>query len=263
MAAAYNESGNVKGPTDDRAWPLHSMRAAFSVGEGRRPQLAKPQSAFGRHAGPPSLFDSRFGVAALSTAHGALFAITTNGGVTWKYQPSDLAYPDALLFLNLGGTATDTQVLTPRLFLTTDGGDSWCEASLPGNSHGSPHDLFFVDRQHGWLVLWNTGTTGAESALLESTDGGITWTVSRVGALLGAKRLVNAVRFLSEDVGFVLSEDSGTSASTGNAAVLWTTDRGQTWHSRALPAAVQFCEVAESEVWCSSGMDLVKIRATQ
>src|SRR5436305_1309340 len=72
-------------------------------------------------------FDSRFGVAALSTAHGAQIAITTNGGATWKDQPADLAYPDVLLFLNrsigwLGGTVPDTPVVTPRLFLTTNGG---------------------------------------------------------------------------------------------------------------------------------------------
>src|SRR5207248_7932701 len=162
-----------------------------------------------------------------------------------------------------------TPGFTRRWFLTTNGGDSWREASFPRPTEGNPHDLFFLDRQHGWLVLWNGSRDGAESTLLESTDGGTTWAVSRVSARVGAKRVVNAVRFLSEDVGFVFvgpsarSEDSGTPASTGNAAVLWTTDRGHTWHLRALPVAVQSCEVAGNEIWCSSGMDLVKIRATR
>jgi photosystem II stability/assembly factor-like uncharacterized protein len=221
------------------------------------------------------LFDSRLGVAALSTSNGAHFAGTTNGGITWKDQPVDLPYPDVLLFLNRNigwyGGSRNASFFTPRLFLTNNGGESWREASFPENTHGIPHDLFFVRPEHGWLVLWNAGTRNAGSALLESTDGGETWTVSRVSALVGADRRVNAVRFLSEKVGFVIvgeplaeSEESGIlSPSTDNAAVLSTVDGGETWQTLALPAAVQSCQVVGGEVWCTSRMDVLKIRATQ
>lgn len=220
------------------------------------------------------LFDSRLGVAALSTSRGARFAVTTNGGRTWKDQPIDLPYPDILLFLNrdvgwAGGATNGTQGFTPRLFLTTNGGKSWSEASFPEKTAGDPHDLFFVNPEHGWLVLWNGGTKEPGSALLESTDGGRTWIARRISALDGIDQRVNAVRFLSEETGFLFvsdaeakSQESGIlSPSTNNAAVLSTVDGGRTWQRLALLAAVQSCQILRDEVWCSSGMDIVKIHA--
>jgi photosystem II stability/assembly factor-like uncharacterized protein len=217
------------------------------------------------------LFDSRFGVAALSTNGGVHFAVTTNGGAVWADQPIDLPYPEILLFLNqnvgwIGGARNGTQVFTPRLFLTTNGGKSWSEASFPEKTSGNPHDLFFVTPKHGWLVLWNQGTKGG-SALLESTDGGRTWTARRISARPGAGQFLDAVRFLSEETGFVFVSDAASkesgilSPSTKNAAVLSTVDGGQTWQRLALPAAVQSCQVFRDEVWCSSGMDILKIHA--
>src|SRR5438067_8147491 len=218
------------------------------------------------------LFDSQFGVAALSTSEGARFAVTTNGGGIWKNQPIDLPYPDILLFLNrnvgwVGGVMNGTQGFTPRLFLTTNGGKSWSEASFPEKTSGDPRDLFFVNPEHGWLVLWNRGTKEPGSALLESTDGGRSWIAHHISALDGIGRRASAVRFLSEKTGFVFISDAATkesgilSPSTNNAAVLSTVDGGRTWQRLALPAAVQSCQVLRGEVWCSSGMDIMKIHA--
>jgi photosystem II stability/assembly factor-like uncharacterized protein len=123
-------------------------------------------------------FDAQVGCAALSTSHGARFAVTRDGGAKWTEEQTALTYPDALFFLNptlgwMGGTSVDGRTSIPRLLRTTDGGRTWRGASFPDLVHGNPHDLFFRDAEHGSLVLWNTDDRG--SALLLTADGGQTW----------------------------------------------------------------------------------------
>jgi photosystem II stability/assembly factor-like uncharacterized protein len=147
--------------------------------------------------------------------------------------------------------------LVPRLLRTTDGGQTWGGAAFPDQIHGDPHDLFFRDAEHGSLVLWNTDDGG--SALLLTADGGQTWQQAPERSFQGSKHYLEAVRFLSEQVGFALmTEARGTSAA--QSAVFSTRDGGRSWQRFALPSPVQSCEVVRGELWCSAGMDLLKIQ---
>ncbi|HXO22030.1 MAG TPA: hypothetical protein VOA87_19105 [Thermoanaerobaculia bacterium] len=211
-------------------------------------------------------FDRRLGCAALSTAQGALFATTRDGGATWVLERTELTYPDVLSFLNptlgwLGGSSAEGSRQIPRLLRTTDGGRTWRGASFPDKVQGNPHDLFFLDALHGWLVLWNTDDLG--SALLQTADGGRTWIRSPESSFQGRDRYLGAVRFVSAQVGFALMEEKRRDApegSPGKAALFSTRDGGQSWKRFPLPTAARSCQVVHGEVWCSSGMSLLKIR---
>ena len=207
-------------------------------------------------------FDSRHGVAAASTSDGARFDVTANGGLTWIDTAVDLAYPDALVFLNprvgwIAGIRPHDDVIIPRVFSTIDGGETWHAATFPPSTIGNPHDLFFVDSERGWLILWNARKDNARNAsvLLQTIDGGHSWKEAPIAAPGGGRLFFQAVRFLSPEVGFVFVTDAG-----GIAFALATRDGGRTWQKVHLPSVVQSCEIVKNEVWCSSGMDLFQLR---
>jgi photosystem II stability/assembly factor-like uncharacterized protein len=202
-------------------------------------------------------FDARTGCMVVSTIDGPRFGMTTTGGSTWRFGDdplvSRLGYPDALFFLNskigwLGGR---------RLLRTADGGASWQEGRLPADVGATFRDLFFLDADHGWAITWKENT----STLIRTDDGGRTWseTPTQPSATAG---LLDAVRFLSPTAGVTFrgSLDSGGSGSPPTAEMLITSDGGVSWHTHRLPRLVQSCEIVFGEVWCSSGMDLLRIR---
>lgn len=215
-------------------------------------------------------FDPGLGYAAVSTQDGPQFGITRDGGETWRFRSeprqAGLRYPDVMFFLNpqvgwIGGATTQGSDFRPRLVRTVDGGDTWQAASFPPSVKGNPHDLFFLDADRGWLVLWDAPGT----ALLRTTDGGRTWTEESTWLSPEHGSFLYAVRYLSARVGLLfvgetIADDASSSAGKGDSAVLATLDAGRTWSRYDLPAPVQWCEVVGDEVWCSSGMDVLKIR---
>jgi photosystem II stability/assembly factor-like uncharacterized protein len=200
-------------------------------------------------------FTERSGVGAESTSEGALFCSTTNGGIKWREQPVDLVYPDVFQFLNanigwLGGVAPHSDdVFRPRILYTLDGGRTWSHSSMPAGIQGDPHDMFFVDQMHGWLILWN-GIPTHTNTLLRTVDGGQSWQQVPM-----SHQQLDAVRFLSDRTGFVFVADGDT------GAVLSTTDGGETWQRQSLPSPIQSCTIVEDEIWCGAGMDLVKVKS--
>jgi photosystem II stability/assembly factor-like uncharacterized protein len=215
-------------------------------------------------------FDSSLGYAAISTMYGPQFGVTRNGGKSWAFrkelQEAKISYPDVMPFLNpqvgwIGGSTSYNAGLRPRLVRTIDGGDTWQQAAFPPSVRGNPHDIFFLDADRGWMVLWNSNPT----ALLQTMDGGRTWTEDNSWNTPEKNLFLHAVRYLSTKVGLLfVQETSSTDIGTGDAksdsAVLATFDEGHTWSRHSLPAPIQSCEVVGNEVWCSSGMDIVRIR---
>ena len=150
---------------------------------------------------------------------------------------------------------------SPRVLWTNDEGHSWHQAAVPEDLNGDIHDLFFVDAE-GWLTLWNVGREG--SSLLHSIDGGRQWVAHTIPKVSGNSQFIDAVRFLSHRVGiaFVESDAGSGLRPVKQATALLTTDGGETWKEYPLPAPVQSCDVVTTEVWCSSGMGILKIRVT-
>ncbi len=118
--------------------------------------------------------------------HGVGFILyTTNGGVTWTEQtsnvPSNLRsvqFTDSNKALVVGGNGNDqvilhltmplgdTITLTPMNSINICGDNADCEQNLSDTHLQSVH---FTDRNNGWIV-------GGSNAILQTTDGGNTWT---------------------------------------------------------------------------------------
>jgi photosystem II stability/assembly factor-like uncharacterized protein len=215
-------------------------------------------------------FDSHRGHAAISTMHGPQFGVTRDGGISWAFskgpQEAGLSYPDVMLFLNpqvgwIGSSTSYSAGFHPRIIRTVDGGGTWQQASFPPNIKGNPHDMFFLDADRGWIVLWNSNPT----VLLHTADGGLNWTEDTSWNTPGRNSFLFAVRYLSPRVGLLFVQETntvgiGSSDAKADSAVLATIDEGHTWSRHSLPAPVQSCGVVGDEVWCSSGMDIVRIR---
>lgn len=212
-------------------------------------------------------FDEHKGYGVTSTMDGSRFVVTSDGGTTWSSKPIDAGYPSAMVFLNpdlgwVAASAGEAGVIRPRVLRTTDGGQTWSNGTFPNDPHGDPLDLFFLDAQHGWMVLGNTGRH--DSALLQTTDGGRTWTRMSDAGFAGPNTYINSVRFLSDQIGFVfidkVTETPAGEPLTSDAAVLSTRDAGLSWTRLALKAPVRSCQVVSGEVWCSSEMNILTLR---
>jgi photosystem II stability/assembly factor-like uncharacterized protein len=148
------------------------------------------------------------------TAHGYVLR-STNGGDSWSLAsqiynrcPLDLRFVDA----NRGWLATHytgsfPYPNYPRVYMTTDGGNSWTNQAIPV-SNGTLEAVTFVDANTGWIV-------GSSGLVLHTSNGGALWSQQASG-VTGS---LNAVQFVSPTVGWI--------ASSG--PILHTTDGGQTW----------------------------------
>jgi photosystem II stability/assembly factor-like uncharacterized protein len=217
-------------------------------------------------------FDSNLGYAVLSTPNGPQFGTTRDGGRIWRFRSEPrLAHVGRMLFLNprvgwIGGSIVTDLDERPRLVRTVDGGGNWQEARFPPNVKGGPRDLFFLDPERGWLVLWN-GFVGPKSprfdpsTLLRTTDGGRTWSEELGWAPQGRTLYLYAVRYLSEKIGTLVVATATKDGAVGKDAftVLATFDGGHTWNPHELPGPVGSCDVVAGEVWCNSGLDILRI----
>jgi photosystem II stability/assembly factor-like uncharacterized protein len=203
-------------------------------------------------------FNSSLGYAVASQVDGPQFAVTRDGGATWALRDDPLVralrFPDAVFFLTpqtgwMGGTAVeeDGRALRPHMIRTVDGGSTWQEASFPQQIGRNPIDLFFLDSNRGWLILWNSNP----STLMKTTDGGRTWSEdSRWIQAASPNDAPRAVRFVSQQFGVLVVGD----------AVLTTADGGTSWRRTVGRVGdVASCEVVAESVWCVSGMDLLKV----
>jgi photosystem II stability/assembly factor-like uncharacterized protein len=212
-------------------------------------------------------FDTQRGYAVMSTVDGARFTVTSDGGTTWSSKPIGPGYPGVLVFLNpelgwIGASVGNAGVIRPRVLRTTDGGLAWSGGTFPDGLRGEPSDLFFLDAQQGWVII---GSSGPEaSSLLRTTDGGRTWTRLSDAGFARPDTRIDSVRFLSDQIGFVfvekVTETPAGDPLTSDAAVWSTRDGGRSWTRAALKAPVSSCQIVGGEVWCSSGMNILKLR---
>ena len=111
-------------------------------------------------------------------AGGGVIMKTANGGQTWETQ-FEPAIVRKFFFLDeqcgfaVGGSS---------IVKTTDGGASWIDVS-PGDERVKDlRDAFFFDNDTGWVIglgqeVTEGSSTFQNSVLLETTDGGSSWTV--------------------------------------------------------------------------------------
>ena len=151
---------------------------------------------------------------------GGIVGRTRDGGRTWRFQSDvfgggkgsglgHVQFRDSTY-----GRATASY---ERVLVTDDGGATWRLAGNVGPGGGTLFDLQFLDAMNGWA---------AGSLIVRTTDGGETWRTLTRGTSENGYLLANAIHFLTETRGFLVSH---------GGALLRSDDGGTNWTPVALP----------------------------
>jgi eukaryotic-like serine/threonine-protein kinase len=182
---------------------------------------------------------------------------TMDGGNTWQDVTPPDGYPIGSLFYSLDGQrlwaiprgfAPGYDGRGGTVWRTSDGGDSWQESSLvqpsmPGYNilpYFTPRALYFLDGQHGWLVVSiDYGMMQEMLVILATADGGQSWEQvadnysmqeHEEGVQPNAPMpcQVNGITFADAQRGYMAGDCLGASGDSG-FTVLSTFDGGRTW----------------------------------
>ena len=193
-------------PSDSWLFPLHMFDAQTGWAESRK--------------GSSGIF-----------AKGAIGSLlrTTDGGLRWRdvtprdpperqIDPLYVLYPLTSL-VAWASAAPMIQHDPALLFRTTDGGQTWKFATMPGS--GIVPSVHFINTLDGWRVTY-------DGDIYRSRDGGNTWV--KIGT---AKffRQTAGITFLNTTTGWI----AGHKDPPDSVYYLETHDGGRTWQQRNLP----------------------------
>lgn len=136
---------------------------------------------------------------------------TTNGGATWNTVATRVPGSTHKFFFVDMQTGWVFGGKPGTISRTTDGGLSWTQQycdSILGET--VVLDLWFSDTQNGWACVWN-------SALLHTTNGGVTWVPVNPGILYGDWVTMS---WTDANHGWIISDYE---------QVTFTSDGGATW----------------------------------
>lgn len=173
------------------------------------------------------------------SGHQGTWARTVDGGATWV--TGRVPGADTLQFRDVHAVSADTAILMSagtgelsRVYRTMDGGKSWELLHTNPDAAGFYDCIGFWDATDG--VLFGDSVDG-RLVIRVTADGGRSWTTpsglpeARPGeggfAASGGCVMVSTARGL--DRGWIAT------GNTTTARVLWSSDRGRSWHSAALP----------------------------
>ena len=160
---------------------------------------------------------------------------TRDGGATWsRVTPLPALAPVKVCGLSVVSASvvyasgTNDPADVPRMMKTVDGGATWTAWDM--SAHASILiDTFFTDALHGWAVGGKanqpTPTTRdkVKPVVLETSDGGLTWTNRFDGDGAEFGEWGWKIQFLDGNTGFVSLENFD------RGAILKTVDGGRTW----------------------------------
>jgi hypothetical protein len=171
-------------------------------------------------------------------------AKSTNGGATWKLvTPADWAnaafswWPNSIDCVSAttcwvaGETANSTQ--NPEVARTTDGGKSWTTFSnlpaVPPNSNGDTYLLNGISCSSADSCVAGGGINGGPgpAAVISTTDGGATWSMSADPALAGVQQVMSLSCLAAS--GGPVCHAAGFAPQVGGPVALTSLDGGGTW----------------------------------
>ncbi|GAB1444039.1 hypothetical protein MASR2M39_28840 [Ignavibacteriales bacterium] len=178
-------------------------------------------------------FNSKEGVATGydETGYVHLYS-TTDGGENWTSMKLNYeTFLVGLSFIDLKTIYAYTMGEKSRSVVRSDdGGKTWKEVQIDTSPEGQFFDLFFLDKNNGWVSGVNllpgaTKNNGMVSFLRNTTDGGATWS----DTWLDDQGYPVNIQFIDKNHGWYTSTLNDTSN------VIWrTSDGGKKWESSIL-----------------------------
>lgn len=185
----------------------------------------------------------------------ALLAVSACAGGTAVENPASQQVGPAVRSMQLLSSTQGWALTDAALKWTDDGGLTWTDITPPGIAASAIKGLFFLDTQHGWVVVsGSTDARGAEEVLsFRSSDGGKTWASSPVGTAntesLGAQAYVH---FADPQHGWVVVKlVSSSNFSIGE--LFGTADGGATWSKLSIPIGDPIRFTNPSDGWTAGG----------
>src|SRR5947207_1616193 len=183
---------------------------------------------------------------------------TTDGGATWtEASPPSLAdrviNADANFFMDsthawvteTGGGQPGSPTFHVVTFRTVDGGKTWQRgAEVAGPLISALPQQFFLDSDHGWLVMSGQDLAHPSwPAVYASADGGLHWSLVAENAGAGTPTgdlspSWGAASFSTPSTGWLvvaLTRPIPNGVMVAHAIVLVTRDGGRSWRAQALP----------------------------
>jgi len=222
-----------------------------------------------RESGPLShlrFFDERHGYSVEGTLAGSRFRATADGGDTWSIVDLPVTHVDVMSFADprTGILAGRSQISNDsetreakmlRVLVTNDDGLHWAMAQLPIGSDGVARTCEWIDSRTAFMAIWRPNDGGSD--LLETSDGGATWSRHPDESLQGTGKYISAIVFTSAQAGYLFYADERTQLSY----IASTADRGKTWHNNVFRWQVSSCDAFRKDVLCTSGMSVIKLAA--
>lgn len=134
---------------------------------------------------------------------------TTNGGVSWSNQISNLPFGNRFMSLYFTDAYTGYVCGAEGIFKTTNGGNNYFTAS---STAIVVYDCFFINANTGWIAWADTAARVAKT-----TNGGINWTPQ--GSGLNSSEQIYCIYFANSNKGWC----------TGYNSIYKTTNGGASW----------------------------------
>jgi len=200
------------------------------------------------------------GMNAIAGTRGGQIFRTSDGGGTWVALKQDVnaAFSNIHFHDPMHGIAVTSdrdRIDLAFVYETTDGGASWELISTPSARFPIERTLTFTDTRHGWFASSNLSRPAPDEAvILSTTDGGRSWTESRVTA-----HNISGLSFLNETHGFCVDDMSGVVRRTTNGGLNWRATfypmagkRNVAVHADASTGAIWI--VNDDEAWVSRNL---------
>jgi hypothetical protein len=181
---------------------------------------------------------------------GSSWRVSSDAGASWQEHPLPVEATKVMAataldashawLVSIGAGSTDvtgapTDVLRYVVWQTPDGGATWRSTTVPGNYAEHAPVLSFVDAQHGYLLAAELRFSDGISKVLNTSDGGQTW--SQVGSVpsLGSE-------FTASDGSTLWSGAEEEAGPVVHPVLEVSRDGGHTWAEVALPGIARHQE---------------------
>lgn len=162
---------------------------------------------------------------------------TNDAGLTWseQVQTGHGSYLRCIAFSDSSHGWVGSTTRASRLWQTNDGGKSWKKVTNLPPEPSAVCGLWVVDRN----LIYAAGTNfpNRPTAILKTTDGGITWTSQAMDQ--HADLLVD-IFFIDSQTGWVVGGKGGDTRKDITPVVLYTEDGGNNWINQLKNQSITF-----------------------